>query len=820
MIPNVTRGGGFAGCVNYIFQEEKKAKIIATNMVGRSSAELIAEFEITCERYPRSSIPVWHVSLSARPDEVISNPQWREISERLIDKVGTQASPDEIGISTEWNQYFAASHYDKLHPHVHIVLNRISVTGELSYCKWDHNRVQKACREIEQEFGLVIVLGKQPGVEPSPSLTCQAIACLKRQEDRTRVIAPALQNYYDYRQKRLKEILNERRISESDAPDRVGTPAADCSETKCSDLAETTGRTHGAVANLVESFAASNATASNFEYDRGTVDDDRISTPISQLDFSSPAPTGATEWNGESGQRVESASHCPRAENPNLQRGFAEFTQRLGSSVANLSQAIADFVDRQILGQCSRLFEKAVEQLDRYLDYFQLPTDCTNRPEKRSSRSNATTGSQNRGGEPRQPSLTQVAVESSNVELPRPLEQPRLDGTSIGERVARRLESDRGAARRTQSEDQRSSEREFSPQAPVGGEPELTLEPRGIASQSDQSASDTTGRPTEQPPDGNAAIANQLAQFADDLQRAHEQRRIQRQRDRKGLKQPGESDQSDSDHSTADRAQTADAPERSVPSFPRGGNLDPPQTGRAAFDHDQPLRDSRVESPANPPRHSAANISAPEQPGNSDEKNREAAEIKNTPSEKSIEQWQEYYGQLWQQANIGLRSDLAPFERDVQIAQKIMQSHGLRSAQGAICRSPEMQALRRIPDGDHRHTYLLRITGAAKERGLSQEQKVNGQQAAKVVKQILDGKGASEHDGKIYNARYDAAQDVLLVSAKDGRGEILRQQQGHIALSNLNQGDVELFTKTDRQLNPPPVYYSPPQKSQQLEPGD
>ena len=189
MIPNVVRGTNFRGYLDYLFQKEKLPLIVATNMIGQTPAELAIEFEMIRQLNQRSTVPVWHVSLAARPDELISPGQWGEIVDRFVRKVGEQAGEEEKGISSEGNQFVAVEHGDRDHPHIHLVLNRVLASGEVCYCKWDHNRAQQACREIEQELGLVIVVTQETEaeveVEPKFRLPREIIAQLELQADRS-----------------------------------------------------------------------------------------------------------------------------------------------------------------------------------------------------------------------------------------------------------------------------------------------------------------------------------------------------------------------------------------------------------------------------------------------------------------------------------------------------------------------------------------------------------------------------------------------------------------------------------------------------------
>jgi len=165
---------------------------------------LAQEFGFVRRLNEKATTAVWHVSLSAAPDERFDEEQWSLIVEKFINLVGSKAIGKEIGISSERNQFIAVRHQDTDHDHVHIVLNRVNYDAEVCYCKWERNRTQEACREIEKSFGLVQVEGKTKGEKKSKSLTRQQVAILEKQAAVTGEVDPRLQAYYDQREKRAE----------------------------------------------------------------------------------------------------------------------------------------------------------------------------------------------------------------------------------------------------------------------------------------------------------------------------------------------------------------------------------------------------------------------------------------------------------------------------------------------------------------------------------------------------------------------------------------------------------------------------------------
>ena len=233
MMPNVVRGSHFRGALDYLFdvqQGERSVKqptLVCSNMAGSKPWELAAEFAAFERLNEKASQPSLHISLSAHPNDHITLEQWEVIVGRFMALFGAQAKElEERPISAERNQFVAIRHSDHEHDHVHLLLNRINLAGEICYCKWDKNRAQAACRELEHEFGLTLVAGKTEAEKTAQRTLAQAarvakaaglpipevcqrepkrlsrrdIARLERQKEATGVVDPRLQAYQEQRQ--------------------------------------------------------------------------------------------------------------------------------------------------------------------------------------------------------------------------------------------------------------------------------------------------------------------------------------------------------------------------------------------------------------------------------------------------------------------------------------------------------------------------------------------------------------------------------------------------------------------------------------------
>jgi hypothetical protein len=65
----------------------------------------------------------------------------------------------QMGISD--TQYIIGRHYDKEHPHLHIVFNRVANNGLTISDRNDRFRSGKICKELTQKYNLYFALGKE-----------------------------------------------------------------------------------------------------------------------------------------------------------------------------------------------------------------------------------------------------------------------------------------------------------------------------------------------------------------------------------------------------------------------------------------------------------------------------------------------------------------------------------------------------------------------------------------------------------------------------------------------------------------------------------
>ena len=150
----------FAGLVSYandIKSNEKRGRLLSFQGVCVVSNETIADSFNTHLRHPDSrgrvhhiGQPVKHVSISFSPEDAHlfpDNEQGDRFMAQLVDEWLRG-----MGITNA--QYIVARHFDKTHPHCHLVFSRIDLDGNVISAFNERIRNAKVCKEIKLRHGL------------------------------------------------------------------------------------------------------------------------------------------------------------------------------------------------------------------------------------------------------------------------------------------------------------------------------------------------------------------------------------------------------------------------------------------------------------------------------------------------------------------------------------------------------------------------------------------------------------------------------------------------------------------------------------------
>ena len=153
MIAKIVKGSSFKGVVNYILDREKDAKILVCDGLFAENKDTIAmSFEAQSKVNPKVTKPVGHISLAFH----------KEDEHRLTDRAMAGIALEylkEMGITD--TQVLIVRHFDKEHPHVHIVFNRIDNNGKTISDSNDMYRNEQVCKKLKEKHGLYFAKGKE-----------------------------------------------------------------------------------------------------------------------------------------------------------------------------------------------------------------------------------------------------------------------------------------------------------------------------------------------------------------------------------------------------------------------------------------------------------------------------------------------------------------------------------------------------------------------------------------------------------------------------------------------------------------------------------
>ena len=153
MMAKIVKGKAFKGVVNYILDKQKDTEIIDFDGLRvKSKASIVQSFITQASLNSRVSKPVCHVSLdfSAQDKGKLSNQLMGRIAHDYMKQMGIENT-----------QYIIARHFDKEHPHIHLVYNRVDNDGKTITDSNDRFRSEKICKELTEKYGLYFATGKE-----------------------------------------------------------------------------------------------------------------------------------------------------------------------------------------------------------------------------------------------------------------------------------------------------------------------------------------------------------------------------------------------------------------------------------------------------------------------------------------------------------------------------------------------------------------------------------------------------------------------------------------------------------------------------------
>lgn len=149
----IVKGKAFKGVVNYILDKQKDTQIVDFDGLRmKSKTSIVQSFVTQASLNSRVSKPVCHISLdfSAQDKGKLSNQLMGQIAREYMKQMGI--------VNT---QYIIARHFDKEHPHIHLIYNRVDNNGKTITDSNDRFRSEKICKELTERYGLYFATGKE-----------------------------------------------------------------------------------------------------------------------------------------------------------------------------------------------------------------------------------------------------------------------------------------------------------------------------------------------------------------------------------------------------------------------------------------------------------------------------------------------------------------------------------------------------------------------------------------------------------------------------------------------------------------------------------
>lgn len=160
MVAKINRGASLYGAVIYNQQKvnEDTARIIAGNRMitdslydpDRSVRQTMFAFESYLAANRNTEKPILHISLNPTLDDNLTDSQFADLAKAYMQKMGYGNQP-----------YIVYLHEDIDRRHIHIVSTCVNEIGEKIDDAYEWNRSMKACRELEQMFGLKQIADKR-----------------------------------------------------------------------------------------------------------------------------------------------------------------------------------------------------------------------------------------------------------------------------------------------------------------------------------------------------------------------------------------------------------------------------------------------------------------------------------------------------------------------------------------------------------------------------------------------------------------------------------------------------------------------------------
>lgn len=150
----ILHGSSFGGLVNNVNDPRKNATlVVASDRINLTNNQTITDsFVMHAGLSSRTKKTVAHFVLAFSPHDAprINNILLEQLANEYLQKMGYDD-----------NQFVAFRHYDKEHPHIHIVVNLVNFKGKCTKDAHEKDKNVKVCKDLTRKYGLYIASGKE-----------------------------------------------------------------------------------------------------------------------------------------------------------------------------------------------------------------------------------------------------------------------------------------------------------------------------------------------------------------------------------------------------------------------------------------------------------------------------------------------------------------------------------------------------------------------------------------------------------------------------------------------------------------------------------
>lgn len=163
-------GKSFLGALNYNFRKlyhpdpAQRAEVLDTNFTALNAKLIRKELSLVKSLRPNLGLYVYHTSLNFSKDDQLDNDKLLAIAHDYL---------AESGYTN--NQYIIFRHHDADHPHIHLLVNRITFDGDVVSDSNNYKKSEAILRKLEDRYNLIAVEQSNPRASERGSYIATAL---------------------------------------------------------------------------------------------------------------------------------------------------------------------------------------------------------------------------------------------------------------------------------------------------------------------------------------------------------------------------------------------------------------------------------------------------------------------------------------------------------------------------------------------------------------------------------------------------------------------------------------------------------------------